>query len=403
MVTEQTAPQQTATIRIAAIDAYRGFVMLLMLLECLHLARLAKQFPESTFCKIVAVQTTHVEWVGCSLHDLIQPSFSFLVGVGLVFSTFARREKKGRFSGALMRACWRSLFLIAWGVILRSVGDNHTRTNFTFEDTLSQIGLGYVPLFLIAQLRMRWWWLAFAVLVVGYWIAFVIYPLPLSDYDGTLVGVPMNWPNHAEGLAAHWNKNSNLAWAFDTWFLNLFPRQTPFKFNSGGYCTLSFVPTLATMILGLVGGEMIRRAQAVKSSLLYLVLLGMIDLAVGRAMNDFGLCPLVKRIWTPSWVFFSGGWCFLLLAMFYASTDAIKLIGWSFLLRVIGANSILIYTIAELPIRDFFVTQLLKHIPHSLLTLFSENTRGLVANLIWLVAAWLFLWFLYRKKLFLRV
>lgn len=56
------------------------------------------------------------------------------------------------------------------------------------------------------------------------------------------------------GFAAHWNKNSNLAWAFDTWFLNVFPRSQPFGFNGGGYATLSFIPTLGTMILGLIAG-----------------------------------------------------------------------------------------------------------------------------------------------------
>ena len=64
---------------------------------------------------------------------------------------------------------------------------------------------------------------------------------------------------HTQGLAAHWNKNNNVGWAFDTWFLNLFPRQEAFLFNGGGYCTLSFIPTLATMILGLIGGELLRR------------------------------------------------------------------------------------------------------------------------------------------------
>jgi heparan-alpha-glucosaminide N-acetyltransferase len=370
-----------------AIDAYRGFVMLLMLMECLHLAGFAKQYPESTFWKIVAAQTTHVEWVGCSLHDLIQPSFSFLVGAALVYSTAARRAKQDKFAPALLRAVWRSLFLIAWGIVLRSTGDQHQRTYFTFEDTLSQIGLGYVPLFLLAQLRMRWWWVAFAVITIGYWISFVVYPLPVG----------------AEGLAAHWNKNSNLAWAFDTWFLNLFPRKEPFQFNAGGYCTLSFVPTLATMILGLIGGELLRRGPKASSTLLYLLLLGMFGLAAGRALDQFGLCPLVKRIWTPSWVLFSGGWCFLLLMIFYATTDAIKLVGWSFPLRVIGANSLLIYSIAELPVREWLLNQHQRHLPPDSFNNFGEQASTLVANGLWLVLAWLFLWWLYRNRIFLRV
>jgi predicted acyltransferase len=79
-------PTQTAPIRLASLDVYRGFVMFLMVAEVLQLPKIAKLFPDSTFWQYVKFNTTHVEWVGCSLHDLIQPSFSFLVGVALPFS-----------------------------------------------------------------------------------------------------------------------------------------------------------------------------------------------------------------------------------------------------------------------------------------------------------------------------
>lgn len=99
--------------------------------------------------------------------------------------------------------------------------------------------------------------IALALLLVGYWAAFALYPLPSADFDYPRVGVPKDWPL-VTGFAAHWNKNSNLAWAFDTWFLNLFPRQRPFVFNEGGYSTLSFIPMLGTMILGLIAGGVLR-------------------------------------------------------------------------------------------------------------------------------------------------
>ena len=60
------------------------------------------------------------------------------------------------------------------------------------------------------------------------------------------------------GFAGHWSKNTNLAWAFDNWFLNLFSRPRPFTHNGGGYATLSFIPTLGTMILGLIAGRLLR-------------------------------------------------------------------------------------------------------------------------------------------------
>ena len=70
--------------------------------------------------------------------------------------------------------------------------------------------------------------------------------------------MPADWPHLYTGFLAHFNKNSNLAWAFDTWFLNLFPRQSPFLFNEGGWSTLSFIPTLATMMLGTWAGAWLK-------------------------------------------------------------------------------------------------------------------------------------------------
>ena len=132
--------------RIGSIDVFRGLVMFLMMAEVLHLAQVARDFPDCSLWQQLAFHQSHVPWVGCSLHDLIQPSFSFLVGVALPFS-IASRIAKGQSSGGLFgHAVWRSLLLILLGVFLRSV--HRDQINWTFEDTLSQIGLGYPVLFL---------------------------------------------------------------------------------------------------------------------------------------------------------------------------------------------------------------------------------------------------------------
>src|SRR5207244_4575037 len=121
-----------------------------------------------------------------------------------------------------LHAVWRSVLLILLGVFLRSL--SRSQTNWTFEDTLTQIGLGYTFLFLLGWRSVRAQWIALGLILVGYWAAFVLYPLPGPEFDYAKVGVPPNWPHLMTGFAAHWNKNSNLAWVFDTWFLNLFSR-----------------------------------------------------------------------------------------------------------------------------------------------------------------------------------
>ncbi|HEV8060002.1 MAG TPA: DUF5009 domain-containing protein, partial [Gemmataceae bacterium] len=133
--------------RVVAIDAYRGFVMFLMMGEVLRLSQMAKAFPDNPIWTFLARQQSHVAWAGCNLHDLIQPSFSFLVGAALPFSLAARTERGQSLIRLTFHAAWRSLLLVALGIFLRSTSSS--RTNFTFEDTLTQIGLGYFFLFLL--------------------------------------------------------------------------------------------------------------------------------------------------------------------------------------------------------------------------------------------------------------
>ena len=390
-----------APARATSLDAYRGFVMFLMLAEVLQLPRVAKQFPESGFWRTVLFQTTHVEWRGCSLHDLIQPSFSFLVGAALAFSVAKRREGGQSLGRASLHAAWRSFALIALGIVLRSV--NRPQTNFTFEDTLTQIGLGYFPLFLLAWARRTnpaWHALSIALILLAYWGVFVVYE---ADGPASIVREPASWPHHLSGFEAHWVKNDNFASGFDEIFLNVFPRPARFTHNRGGYVTLSFVPTLATMLLGLMAGGWLRepRSEWHKAGMFALIGAGL--LFVGWAFDAAGVCPVVKRIWTPSWVLFSGGWCFLLLALFHAATDAVGTRGWSYPLRVIGANSILIYCVAEVPIAAFLMATVKTHLGPKAFQLFGMEAEPVVAGATVLAIYWLGLWWLYAKRVFVRI
>ncbi len=386
--------------RLLAADTYRGFVMLLMMAEVLRLCAISESVPDSGFWAFLCEQQSHVEWRGCALHDLIQPSFTFLVGVVLPFSLAAQREKGVAFGAMFRRALRRSLVLVLLGIFLRSL--HSEQTNFTFEDTLTQIGLGYPFLFLLGFASWRWQVGTIAAILVGYWLAFALYPLPGSGFDFAAVGVPVNWPDQPTGFAAHWAKNSNPAWAFDTWFLNLFPREKPFLFNGGGYATLSFIPTLGTMLLGLQAGNLLRKAGSESQKNRWFVGLGVAGLALGLLFDATGICPNVKRIWTPAWVLSSGGWCFLLLALFCALTDVRRVQKPFFILKIIGMNSIAAYVLAEtLPV--FWSKALHTHFGPGYDRVFGEAYAPLVNGLLVLIIEWLVLWWMYRKKLFVRV
>jgi predicted acyltransferase len=227
------------------------------------------------------------------------------------FSLAARRAKGQNPGQMRVHAFKRAFILVVLGIFLRSLG--HAQTYFTFEDTLTQIGLGYGFLYLLGLRPRRDQWIAFGVILLVFWAAFALYPAPPVNFDWESVGVPNDWPHLMTGFAAHWNKNENLSAAFDRWFLNLFPREEPFVFNGGGYQTLSFVPTLATMILGLLAGGILRSPRTPWERLRWLVAAGVAGIASGWLIGAIGLCPVVKRIWTPSFTLWSGGWCLVFL------------------------------------------------------------------------------------------
>lgn len=391
-----------APARLASIDAYRGFVMLLMMAEVLRLRNVARALPESGFWKFLAWHQTHVEWVGCTLHDLIQPSFSFLVGVALPFSIASRAARGSSPARMTLHAAWRALALVLLGVFLRSASRN--TTNWTFEDTLSQIGLGYLFLFVVGFRPLRDQWIAFGAIVVGYWAAFALYPLPAPGFDPASVGLRPDWlaAHGLDGFAAHWQKNTNLAWAFDTWWMNLFPRERPFAFHPGGYATLSFIPTLATMILGLIAGGVLRSERTAAGKLRWFAIAGGLGLIVGSALGWLGISPVVKRIWTPSWVLFSGGWCLLLLAAFYFVVDLWQKRGWVFPLVVIGANSIAAYCLAH-GFDGYVSKNLTTHLGAGTFKIFGPAYESLLLGLATLAVLWLILWWMYRRKIFLKV
>jgi len=385
--------------RNIAIDAYRGFVMLLMMGEVLNFAHLGRAYPNNWLAQILAYNQDHVQWAGCSLHDMIQPSFSFLVGVALPYSIASRMARGGTMGKLCLHALWRAFLLAALGIFLRSM--DSTMTNFTFEDTLTQIGLGYPFLFLLGFAKPKWQWTAFGVIVFGYWLAWALYPVPGPGFDYAAVGVPANWNHLYTGFMAHWNKNANLGQAFDLWFLNLFPRVKPFLYNGGGYLTLSFIPTLGTMLLGLAAGRWVRGAAP---AIPYKKLLpaSAIGIAAGLALHFGGVCPVVKRIWTPSWTLFSGGVCFLFLAAFSYVIQTKGYRKWAFPLVVIGMNSIAAYMIAHL-LGGFIVSSLHIHLGPNFFRFAGDGLAPTVQGAVVLFCLWLVLFWMYRRKLFLKI
>jgi predicted acyltransferase len=256
----------------------------------------------------------------------------------------------------------------------------------------------------------------------------VLYPAPDAKFNYQDVKVRDTWPadkTYAEtklwnenihvmpGFASHWNQNSNLAWKFDTWFLNLFPREKnrPFTANPGGYSTLNFIPTLGTLILGLLAGGVLLSARTPWRKVLWLAAAA-VCLAAGLAAHYYGACPIVKRIWTPSWALFSGGICLLLLAAFYIVIDIWQFRLWAFPWVVIGMNSIAAYGMAECLLAGGWIEKNLKtHFGHDTFRYFDrwpglppgQSYEPVIAGAAAMLVGWLVLYYMYRNKIFVRI
>jgi predicted acyltransferase len=419
-ITNTQAPGATAagpkpTERLVSLDAYRGFIMLVLASAGLGIPRVAERF-ESGFWPAAASQLQHSAWVGCTPWDLIQPAFMFMVGVAIPYS-YAKRQQQGHSFGLLLRhALTRGLVLVLLGVFLASAGAR--RTDFVFTNVLAQIGLGYV---FVVLLRGRGVWLqAAAVLAIlaGYWYLFYQYPSPQPgpDFDYAAYGLPPDWPL-LSGVPGHWNKHANFAARFDLWFLNLFPREKPYalKPGDGGYPTLNFIPSMATMILGLMAGELLRSARSAKTKLVLLVLTGVV-LMVGALIAGGTVCPIVKRIWTPSWALLSGAYVVWMLAAFYALVDLAGYRRWAFPLAVVGMNSIVIYLMGQL-MKGWTWSMLKIHlgplltwgpIDRAIRAIFGPAGFNpiyvpIVQSASVLLVFWLICWWLYRQKIFVRI
>jgi predicted acyltransferase len=388
--------------RLTSLDAYRGFIMLVMASAGFGFPQVAKIFKDNLGWQFLGYEFDHVTWTGCSFWDLIQPSFMFMVGVAMPYS-FASRAAKGhgpwRNAGHVL---WRSFVLVALAVFLTSNRAPHTR--FLFTNVLAQIGLGYGIVYLFLGRGVRTQLAAVAVILFFYWLAFALYPVPGPDFDYEAVGVT-SAAEQLPGFFAHWTKNTNFAAAFDSWFLNLFPPHD-FRFDTGGYQTLNFIPSIATMLFGLMAGELLRSDQPARAKLRWLLAGGASCLVLGFLLN-LTVCPSVKRIWTPSWALFSTGWTFYMLAAFYWIIDFEGHKRWAFPLVVVGMNSIAMYCMSQL-MKPWIGQTLRTHYA----TL--ENAFGLPAIFegaygpIWLFSAtlavlWLICLWLYRRKIFIRI
>ena len=381
--------------RLVSLDAFRGLTMLFMASSGFGIAQIAKAYPDSAFWELMRYNTSHAAWIGGGAWDMIQPAFMFMVGMALPFSSSRRTADSQDQRKLWQHTFWRAFVLVALGVFLSTSAGS--RPNFIFPNVLAQIGLGYVFLTLLVGRGWKIQLGAIGVIAVATWAAFALTPIagPTTDYKALGVNDP---DQILSGFWGHWNMGANFAASFDQWFLNLFPREKPFVFNSGGYQTLNFVPALITMILGLMAGENLRANKTSGEKLGWLLKVGGLCLVLAL-LTGTTICPVIKKLWTPSWAFYSGAAVLWAFALFYWVIDIKGLKAWTFPLVVVGMNSIAIYVAYQLTagwIRSVGKTWLGN-------SLFEGTYGALTSSLLVLIVLWTFCWWLWKRKVFIRI
>jgi heparan-alpha-glucosaminide N-acetyltransferase len=384
-----TAPPSSPQ-RLESLDVYRGLTMLLAFTAANWgwQEPIAEAYP---WLRSFLDQFEHVAWQGLTLWDMIQPSFMFMVGVSLPYS-YASRKRRGATDAELWRhAAVRALLLVLLGIFLRSVG--HDETYWTLEDVVSQIGLAYLPLFWLATRTPRVQVIAIGMILLASWLLFALWPVPTID---------PNVITHFTGFWAHWNQNVGPGVALDRWLLNLPPRSEPFVINDGGYYTLNFLPSLATMALGLLAGQTLKSERTAQAKLLWHFGWGTALIALGVALDLSGVCPLVKKNWTPTFALVSGGLCLWILGALYGLIDIAGVRRWSWPAGVVGRNPLAMY-IMTWTLASWVLMNLTTHLGADVFAIFGETYTRLVGNLAVGVVLWLICWWMDRNKIYLRI
>jgi predicted acyltransferase len=371
-----TPATDTGSSRLVSLDALRGFDMF-WILGGDSLAYALGKISNAPWARVLSEQLDHVAWEGFHFYDLVFPLFVFLMGVSTVFSLGKHQESSRQ--AAYVRLLRRSLLLYLLGLFYyggRSLGDEPEM--FRYVGVLQRIAICYLFTGL-AVMHLSWRGIVglAAALLVGYWAAMNFVPVP-----GFGAGVL--------------EEGKNLANYVDQRFLPGFKWDGDGQWDPEGL--LSNVPAIASGLLGALAGIVLRQRDVPGTKrAAWLVMAGLACLALGWL---WGLqFPIIKKLWTSSYVLVAGGYSFLLLALFYLVIDVWGKRRWAEPFLWIGANSITIYLLAEL--LDF--SKIVRRVLHQD-TLESIAPYGdlLVALLSLALAVWICRE-LYRRKIFLRV
>jgi predicted acyltransferase len=388
------APMQPAPpVRLRSLDALRGFDMFWIIGGgglIFALQKYVHTRPDAAawqWLDWLAGQLEHPPWNGFKFYDLIFPLFLFISGVTMPFS-IVRRQAAGEASWRLHgRIARRAILLVVLGMVVNGCLKLDW-ANARYPSVLGRIGLAYFFAGLIVlHTRPRGQFVSMVLILLGYCAAVCLIPVP----------------NGSRGVLDidHW-----LGGYIDQ---HLLPGKLYRKVHDPEGL-LATIPAVATALMGAITGAWLRWKSAEPGEpwgirlargvgkVAVMAVVGAAFLKLGKLWDPY--FPINKNMWTSSFVLYAGGWSLLFLSAFYLVIDVFGLWWWAFPFIIIGLNPITIYVVMNRLIdfkipAHFLFDGVLKHVP--------EVTRPIWWSLSVLLMEWLFLYVLYRKKMFLRV
>lgn len=365
---------ETKPGRLISLDALRGFDMFWITGGQLLFFSL-KDYTGWSWMAAIAPQFDHVEWNGFHFFDLIFPLFLFLSGVAMPFSLSKQLEKGVQKKKIYFKVTQRTALLILLGIIYNGLADwnfSHIR----FASVLAQIGIAYfftAIIFLNTNWKQQIYWIT--GILAGYWAIQTLIPVP-----GFGAGV----------LTSEGSINAFV----DRIFL---PGQL-YLGVSDPEGWLVKIPAVATALLGVLTGTFIKKETISEvKKVLYMLAAAIVFLVVSLIWDV--VLPINKSLWTSSFVFHTAGWSILLLSIFYLIIDVLKFTKWAFFFVVIGMNSITIYLASVLvdyakPVNQIF---------GGFIQFFDKGFQPVLEICFIIILQWLVFYFLYKKKIFLKV
>jgi predicted acyltransferase len=358
------------------LDALRGFDMFFIVGGSVLIKAIAELFP-SGFSTFVSTQMGHVAWHGFAFYDMIFPLFLFIAGVSFPFS-FEKSTAAGVTKLQFMRKIFiRALKLFLLGLVINKAL-NLDFENIRYASVLGRIGIAWMLGAIIYMYgEKKWAAISTGIILLGYYFLAAFVPSPDAPAGASIFS--------AEGSIICW---------FDVQYLpGLVLDKT---YDPEGI--LSTIPAIATALLGILTGVFLKSQKFTQNrKVLILLAVSVVLTGIGLLWNE--IFPINKKMWTSSYVCFAGGLSLFLLTIFYWIIDVLKYEKWAFFFRVIGLNSITIY-VAQ---RVFNFHHATGFLFNGFIRLFGETYSEALYAFFYLVVIWVFMYFLYRKNIFLKV